>query len=436
MDDENVEPVGRDSKGAQTYVVLRPRYGVGDDPFSFEKFIQKEVSYVRSEEAWIPRRDPKMDFKGRFERDRKWNLIVPARPLHVPKPGGMMREENRRTLTIPVIHRKHGTPPRATIYSLFRQYAYDYEVKIGVDPNDMHTNYRGDTVSYAGLFKALKDYDFHPLAPLEDDKTRERFERSLAALIYKEVQSAIRSKVHKNINHIISSWAINVRDYVRDYIRGSVSASAIGKENLKDRTITGRRSKQRHYPKATYRYGYANALWETGTLESAIKVLEVKAVRRMTSSKLAMLGKKEAEVETSRRKDERNSRKYEEARKRTDEALGIGNASKPKTPPPRPTSVAKTIRDYERDLKDKKLFYDYALATLVSNYPTNFRKVITASGDETYTVIGITLKEQNSRLDFMRRHSPEVYSAFKNAAKEYQAAQVAFNIASNTDRIG
>lgn len=436
MEDESVDIGGLDRKKASTYVVLRPRYEVGDDPFSFEKFMQKEVSYARSEEAWVPRRDPKMDFKGRFERDREGNLIVPKRPSHVPKPGRMMREENRRTLTIPVIHRKHGVPPRATIYSLFRQYAYDYEVKIGVAPDDTHTNYRGDTVSYAGLFKALKDCKYYPLAPLQKDDIRERFERSLAALIYREVQSAIRSKTHKNMNHVISSWAINVRDYVRDYIRGSVSA--VGKNNLKDRTMVERRSKQRHHPKATYKYGYANALWETGELESHINVLEVKAVRRLTSSKLAMLGKKEAEAEKARRNAEMKSRKDEEDRKRTDKALGSAPIPKPKPPPPpRPTSAAKTIsREY---VLGKRSIMSAAAETLYSKAKDNMAR----TDDGLLVWKGETQDQRDFNKRITIRAFPKEWNdydsknrEFIEAYKEYKAQQIALNIASHTERLG
>lgn len=429
MDDDSADIRSSYGKDAKTYVVLRPRYGIGD-PFSstFASVTQKDISYEKSEKAYVPRKDPEMDFHGEFERDRSGGLIVHVRPEHIPKPGGTMRMERKHKLTLPVIRRLHGAVPSAVLYALFRQYAYDYDVKIGVDPDDVHHNYRGDGVSYVGLFSKLKEYGYDPLAPLrEGQDARVRFERSLGALIYSEVQSAIKGKRPKNMNHVISSWAINARDYIRDYIRGGVST----KKRLKDSTIIERTYKMHGKSEnpPTYKYGLANALWETGELESNIRVLEVRATKRLAYASKKI--REAAEKEGKRRKDAR--------RKKAEDADAVHD-----TPPPT-KQVKRTKAITKQDVDDKYSLMKSALMDLVSRSRSSFTVRQESDGTDHYYFKGRTAAERNSNQEFLSRnkYTKKYYDEFKKRTDEYKRAREEFlesssalNIASHMDRMG
>ena len=355
-----------DDKGGVglTYITLRPRYAVGD-PFSTTKIRQKVVSYEK--------------------------IVV---------------QEKTRNVEVPNIRKYRGLPQKTNLLHFFGNYAYDYDIKIGVDPNSEHVNYRGDSVNYGALFGRLLEYGFDPLAPLHDDDTRRRFEYQLGAYIYSEIQSVLRDKEYnkrhddkrplKNIRNAIRSWATIPRDYVRDYIRGLVSP--VPKNGLADSTI-----RRRRYTNAPYRYGIGEALWETGELESNIKVLEIKATKRFSERSRYLQDKLKSE--------ERKA----DARKRLLKDKEKKESAKRKSAAPTPQVVSRA--DDMRIIRDK---LNHALYELYRKDTSRFKTWHDEFGEQKFAFIGSTAAEQKRTAEYLKGKYPKEYGFLKEAIEEFK----------------
>ena len=363
-----------DDKGCigLTYITLRPRYAVGD-PFSTTKIRQKVVSYEK---------------------------IGEERPRH------MVARERTRNVEVPNIRKYRGLPQKTNLLHFFGNYAYDYDVRIGIDSNSEHVNYRGDSVNYGALFGRLREYGFDPLAPLRDDDTRRRFEYQLGAYIYSEIQSVLRNKEYnkrhddnrplKNIRNAIRSWATIPRDYVRDYIRGIVAP--VPKNGLADSTI-----RRRKYTDAPYRYGIGEALWETGELESNIKVLEIKATKRFSEHSRYLQDKLEREERKKR------ARKRLQATEEKDEPT----KRRPSSPTPRNVSTAESMRI----LREK---YNRAKYELYRKDTSRFKMWFDEFGEQKYAFIGNTDAERKRTAEYLKRKYPKEYGLLEAAYKEVE----------------
>ena len=167
---------------------------------------------------------------------------------------------------------------RLQLYDMFGENTFDFEVQIGiVDPDAKHIGFNGRAVSYSGLFEKLTELGYSPLAPLLNENIIREVRRSLASTIL----SSIRHRGPKDsIARKVEVWARNVRDMVRDYIRGQNAIES--KPSLEDSTIYIRNSRLKEHGDL-YKYGTANALWESGTLESDI-TFKVIPLRKITLS--------------------------------------------------------------------------------------------------------------------------------------------------------
>lgn len=154
-------------------------------------------------------------------------------------------------------------------FELFGEKTYDFAVRIGItDPNAQHIGYNGRPVDYSALFAYLYALGFDPLAPLRDQSIVSNLEHHLAHVIYKTISEWKSSGAsHDTVTRHVESWARNIRDLVRDYIRGSISITP--KADVSDSTVETRNSRLNSNG-SLYKYGTANALWETGTLEKDI----------------------------------------------------------------------------------------------------------------------------------------------------------------------
>ena len=154
---------------------------------------------------------------------------------------------------------------KARLYEIFGTSQFDFEVRVGIiNPEANHVGYDGKPVSYEALFKALGILGFYPLAPLKDKKIIGDLRKGLTSTIYSAIKNRGR---HDSIKRKVETWARDVRDMVRDYLRGQ--NTIVPKETLMASTIYARQWKQAH-DGSLYKYGDANALWESGTLESDI----------------------------------------------------------------------------------------------------------------------------------------------------------------------
>ena len=195
---------------------------------------------------------------------------------------------------------------RMMLYKSFGESQYDFEVRIGVDPDAVHVGFDGTPVVYKWLFLELGILGYYPLAPLADDNIMANLRRSLAAHIYSSIKGRGR---HTSIAREVAAWARNIRDMVRDYLRGQ--NTIVTKDRLSPSTIYERHRRQKNHG-GLYKYGDANALWEAGTLESDIsfEVIPIKGGRvrlepgdrkRMKEAKDAKMRKSDAKRRVSDR---------------------------------------------------------------------------------------------------------------------------------------
>lgn len=188
---------------------------------------------------------------------------------------------------------------RLQLYDMFGENTFDFEVQIGiVDPDAKHVGFNGIAVPYSGMFRQLSGFGYSPLAPLLNENIIREVRRSLASTIL----SSIRHRGPKDsIARKVEVWARNVRDMVRDYIRGQNTIES--KPALEDSTIYMRNSRVK-YRSDLYKYGTANALWESGTLESDI-TFKVVPLRKITLSPYERKILKDIEDRAKKRREDK-----------------------------------------------------------------------------------------------------------------------------------
>ena len=269
MAEENTDDVYvEEESSAQTFVTLRADYSANRS--KARRFYDTTFSYQKTDGKYI-RHDP---VKGMI------SLLV--KKVEMQSKSLKTRVEQKKMLYVPSLGSKGRGKnfSRDVVLELFGSYTFDFAVVIGVDPDRIHYSYDGrNAITYQSLFEYLEKDGYDPLAPLHDPNTIERLQRQLAAYIYDTVQNMRKGIVKgSSVKRQVEKWARNIRDYVRDYIRGGVPA--IPKDRPEPSTVYERRWKQKKNP-GLYKYGLMNSLWETGQLEMAIDVLDVRPISRI-----------------------------------------------------------------------------------------------------------------------------------------------------------
>lgn len=384
--DDIKENVAFEDGEGVTYVTLHPKYAVGD-PYKTSVIRQDIISISKSKRSSYL-------YHGKEGTER------------VKAPGRKMFVEREGELEVPNVRAYRGVSHKPNLYSAFGNYAYDYEVKIGVDPSEMH-NGAETTLPYYDLFAILSSYGFDPLFPFKIPKIKERFEYQLGAFIYKEIKNA---KKGKNMNHAISAWALLPRDYIRDYIRGSISG--VPKNPLADATIE-RREKRANKISGLYKYGIGNALWETGELEGDISVLSVKAVARVLERRKSGEWTKKADAAMARERAIRQEIADAKTKERDERRKKKRTASAVATP----NGVTRDILDA---LKTLVVMEREQLKTRLKG----FAGAVLDSGE-------INPAMESS----IKAHYPNEYGKYDRARDNYINHMLAANIADQADRM-
>jgi hypothetical protein len=182
-------------------------------------------------------------------------------------------------------------------------------ITIGIDVNDKHESPEGNSIPYYQLIATLNFFGFDPLYAIRRDE-------ALNVLGGKANSIFFRINASNNINIGSSkmmfgmSLAKYALEYAKDYIRGK---SSLPKPELSPKTIANRRYKQEEHPDFYRGAGGINeAMWESGQLEEAVHIMDVKVIgslkKRPRSVRSSYGIKSGATAEPTKRQKEEESR--------------------------------------------------------------------------------------------------------------------------------
>lgn len=188
--------------------------------------------------------------------------------------------------TVRIIIKPKGTGVKRFVHN---NSTFSAEVVVGINTEEMHHGFLGATkdIPYGDLLAGLNFYGFDPLAPLRDSSdVAKRFKSMFINDLLVPMVNSSKYISTTSINPWLRKKGELFRDLARDYVRGSYSGinkdfSDEPKPDLSDKTIEIREYKEGKGITYSGGRGINEALYETGQLEDAIRVIDTKVYGKL-----------------------------------------------------------------------------------------------------------------------------------------------------------